>query len=64
MRTRTPRTTRDTVAPMALALALLFAGGAVGEAFGQTPYVPYYGKNRIRYNDFKWNVYKTDHFVI
>jgi hypothetical protein len=64
MRTRTPRTTRDTVAPMALALALLFAGGAVGEAFGQTPYVPYYGKNRIRYNDFKWNVYKTDHFEI
>ena len=30
----------------------------------QTPYVPYYGKNRIRYNDFKWNIYKTDHFEI
>jgi len=60
------RTTRGTVAPMALALALLvfFTGGAVEEAFGQTPYVPYFGKNRIRFNDFKWNIYKTDHFEI
>jgi hypothetical protein len=58
------RTTRGTVAPMALALALLFTCGAVEEAFGQTPYVPYYGKNRIRFNDFKWNIYKTDHFEI
>src|SRR4051812_11993316 len=62
MRTRTPR---GTVAPMALALLVLFfLGGPVGEAFGQTPYVPYFGKNRIRYNDFKWNIYKTDHFEI
>jgi WD40-like Beta Propeller Repeat len=61
MRTRTPR---GTVAPMALALLVLFLGGSVGEAFGQTPYVPYFGKNRIRYNDFKWNIYKTDHFEI
>ena len=64
MRTRTWRTPRGTVVPMALALALLFAGGAIEQAFGQTPYVPYYGKNRIRYNDFKWNIYKTDHFDI
>jgi len=62
MRTRTPR---GPVAPMALALLVLFfVGGPVGEAFGQTPYVPYFGKNRIRYNDFKWNIYKTDHFEI
>src|SRR3954451_16387968 len=62
MRTRTPR---GTVAPMALALLVfVFLGGPVGEAFGQTPYVPYFGKNRIRYNDFKWNIYKTDHFEI
>ncbi len=26
--------------------------------------MPYYGKNRIRYNDFKWNIYTTDHFEI
>src|SRR3954451_22312177 len=61
MRTRTPR---GTVAPMALALLLVFLGGGIEEAFGQTPYVPYFGKNRIRYNDFKWNIYKTDHFEI
>ena len=40
------------------------SGGSVEEAFAQTPYVPYFGKNRIRYNDFKWNIYKTDHFEI
>src|SRR3954447_6206732 len=61
MRTRTPR---GFVAPMALALLAFFLFGPVGEAFGQTPYVPYYGKNRIRFNDFKWNIYKTDHFEI
>jgi hypothetical protein len=61
MRTRTPR---GSAAPMALALLALFLCGPVGEAFGQTPYVPYFGKNRIRYNDFKWNIYKTDHFEI
>src|SRR6476620_4607375 len=61
MRTRTPR---GTVAPMALALLVLFLTGPVGEAFGQTPYVPYFGKNRIRYNAFKWNIYSTDHFEI
>src|SRR4026209_2781902 len=60
------RTSRSTVAPMAMALALLavFLGGTVEEAFGQTPYIPYFGKNRIRYNDFKWNIHKTDHFEI
>ena len=59
------RKTRGTLAPMGIALlAFLMTGGAVQEAFGQTPYVPYYGKNRIRYNDFRWHVYKTDHFEI
>jgi hypothetical protein len=59
------RKTRGTLAPLGTALvAILMLGGAVQESFGQTPYVPYYGKNRIRYNDFKWNVYKTDHFEI
>ena len=63
MRTRPPR---GTVAPMALTLlvCVFLLGGPVGEAFGQTPYIPYFGKNRIRYNDFKWNIYKTDHFEI
>ena len=33
-------------------------------SFAQTGYVPYYGKNRIRYNNFKWHIYTTDHFEI
>ncbi len=58
------RKSRGTVAPMALALSFLFLGAAVEQAFAQTPYVPYFGKNRIRYNDFKWKIYTTDHFEI
>lgn len=30
----------------------------------QTRYVPYYQKNRIRYDTFKWHIYTTDHFEI
>ena len=59
------RNMRGTVAPMAIALLTIgLLGGAVEQAFAQTPYVPYYGKNRIRYNDFKWRIYNTDHFEI
>ncbi|MCX7973073.1 MAG: DPP IV N-terminal domain-containing protein [Candidatus Aminicenantes bacterium] len=31
---------------------------------GQQLYYPYYGKNKINYEDFKWKVYKTDNFII
>src|SRR3954468_16485733 len=59
------RNTRGFVVPTAAALlARVFLGGGVEQAFAQTPYVPYFGKNRIRYNDFKWQIYKTDHFEI
>ena len=30
----------------------------------QTAFVPYFGKNSIRYNNFEWQIYKTDHFEI
>lgn len=30
----------------------------------QTPYVPYFGKNRVRYDRFDWHIYRTDHFDI
>ena len=33
-------------------------------AAAQTPYIPYYGKNRPRYVTFEWHIYKTDHFDI
>src|SRR5688572_6508311 len=48
----------------ALAMFLLLTVGIVADAFAQTPYVPYYGKNKIRYNNFEWHIYTTDHFEI
>lgn len=45
-------------------LATLFVGLLSVEALAQTPFVPYYGKNRIRYDTFDWHIYETDHFEI
>ena len=33
-------------------------------ATAQTGYIPYYGKNQIRYDRFDWQIYETDHFEI
>lgn len=33
-------------------------------SFGQFNYIPYYGKNRVIYDQFKWNHYTTEHFDI
>ena len=33
-------------------------------AVAQTPYIPYFGKNQIRYDKFEWYRYETDHFMI
>jgi Tol biopolymer transport system component len=33
-------------------------------SFSQIVYFPYYGKNKVLYTKFDWNVYKTDHFDI
>ncbi len=43
--------------------ALLLAAASVDLA-AQTPYIPYYGKNQIRYNNFNWHIYTTEHFEI
>ena len=46
---------------------LLVAAGLAGvaaDASAQTPFVPYFGKNQIRYDNFRWNIYTTDHFEI
>jgi hypothetical protein len=34
------------------------------QAYRQTGYIPYYSKNRIRYDNFRWHIYTTDHFEI
>jgi hypothetical protein len=46
------------------ALLFLFVAGFAAEALAQTPYIPYYGKNKIRYTNFEWHIYTTDHFEI
>ena len=33
-------------------------------ALAQTPYIPYFGKNQVRYDNFNWQIYTTDHFEI
>jgi hypothetical protein len=42
----------------ALVLAALVPPGASAQ------YLPYYGKNKIKYDDFAWRVYKSPHFEI
>src|SRR5262245_8582515 len=60
--------TRPTRGPVMLVgtavLTLLFVAGIAHEASAQTGYIPYYGKNKIRYNNFKWHIYTTDHFEV
>lgn len=46
-----------------LAAAVLCAASA-REAAAQTGFIPYYGKNQIRYDKFDWQIYTTDHFEI
>ena len=38
--------------------------GFAAPAAAQTPYIPYFGKNQIRYDKFEWFRYETDHFII
>jgi WD40 repeat protein len=50
-------------------LVLLSVAGSLlllpaAPALAQTSYVPYFGKNRIKYDHFKWHIYVTDHFEI
>ena len=45
-------------------LTLLAVLAAAPAAEAQTGYIPYYGKNAIRYDRFEWHIYQTDHFEI
>jgi hypothetical protein len=62
MRMRIPLPASSWMAP-ATALVLLTCAG-VAAAQTATPYVPYFGKNRIHYDHFEWHIYTTDHFDI
>lgn len=46
-----------------VALGLLLTTGAA-PSLAQTPFVPYFGKNEVRYDTFRWTIYTTDHFEI
>ncbi|HXW04572.1 MAG TPA: hypothetical protein VD833_05020 [Vicinamibacterales bacterium] len=62
MRTRSPRGPVALVAIVAVAIVL--TGVSAHEALAQTRYIPYFGKNKIRYDNFRWHIYTTDHFEI
>ena len=51
------------ITALATAIAAII-GSAPREASAQTAFVPYFGKNQIRYTDFDWRIYETDHFTI
>ena len=57
--------TKSGVSGLWVALALVAAVLAdAGVAAAQTPFIPYYGKNLVRYKDFHWQIYTTEHFEI
>jgi hypothetical protein len=43
---------------------MLALAGAPSLALAQTGYIPYFGKNQIRYDNFEWHTYQTEHFEI
>jgi len=45
-----------------LALSLLLALPAAPAAEAQ--FIPYYGKNKVKYDNFAWRVYKSPHFEV
>ena len=60
MRTRTTRCLTGRLTGLTAALILT----STLSAAAQTPYIPYFGKNQIRYDNFQWHIYTTDHFEI
>jgi hypothetical protein len=59
------RTRCGALVPAAIAvLALAMTFGAPLDVTAQTQFIPYFGKNQIRYDHFKWHIYTTDHFEI
>jgi hypothetical protein len=55
---------KGSLTPALLAVTMLAAFTAAPLAEAQTGYIPYFGKNQIRYDKFDWQIYTTDHFEI
>jgi hypothetical protein len=47
-----------------ISLVALLTVGWASESMAQNEFAPYYGKNRVKYDDFQWHIYTTDHFEI
>lgn len=45
-------------------LIVFFLLAWAGHGTSQIVYFPYYGKNKVNYDKFEWNHYRTDHFDI
>ena len=58
---RSDRRLRALLPAAAVAAAVVLAPAL---ASAQTPFIPYFGKNMIRYDNFEWHIYTTDHFEI
>jgi hypothetical protein len=58
-----PASRRLAVPILGVVLAALVLGSAATAA-AQTPFIPYFGKNNIHYDNFTWHIYTTDHFEI
>src|SRR6266478_3467909 len=56
--------TRVTLSSHLVAVFVLAMCGHAALAAAQTNYIPYFGKNNIHYDNFKWEIYTTDHFEI
>ncbi len=61
MWTRSQRNLRFLVSVLTLAVLALVPASALAQA---TPFVPYFGKNHVRFDNFKFNIYTTEHFTI
>jgi hypothetical protein len=55
---------RSSLPRLLVATIVAFGVGGVRPVAAQTEFVPYFGKNQIRYDNFKWQIYTTDHFEI
>ena len=49
---------------LAIAVVAALVASAPIAASAQTPFVPYFGKNQVRYDHFRWQIYTTEHFEI
>ena len=58
-----PRLSRKTPI-LLLTLAAFLLGIAPAITSAPTPYVPYFGKNRVKYDKFNWHIYESEHFEI